>query len=145
MVEDTNIQYFQELMAQNSSGYESEYQFFRKNYRAVAKSADNMVVNKLKASDIKEEIDSFDYDRNLTEEDVDKIIEHYQNLGIVPNRVEKEPYSGEDRYLFPDYHGKGSSTSWEDIMNRLESEMLWAEREYCWTESGADNNSSGFR
>lgn len=56
----------------------------------------------------------------------------YEKLGIIDS--DTRTYTGETVYTAPNYHGRGHTRSWDDIVNDLEESIEVAERKYAWTQ-----------
>lgn len=71
-------------------------------------------------------------DRKFREEDVEMTADTYDELGIIRSDVKMR--TGEKIYKAPDYHGRGGSTSWNEIVEELNEAVEKAERQYAWIQ-----------
>jgi len=112
------VDYFNRILENN------DYRLFRENYRKIGETLDETNVSKVKIEDLWKKIDG----NGLKGLEIRKIMEIYTETGIVTR--EYDNFSKEPVYNVPDYSGKFGD-SWNDILDRLESEMIEAEKKAC--------------
>lgn len=61
------------------------------------------------------------WEQVVSEDPVKTTAEVYQDLGVISSR--EKAITQEKIYEIPDYHGKGNTISWENILNRIKMSM----------------------
>ena len=110
-----------------------DYQSFKENYVEIAQALDGLVTATIDETQL-EGLPS-----NTSVEETRRVMGIYDELGVISSKEKRKTVPGEGRtevteYRIPDRHGKGFSTSWQEVTERLESAMQKAEREKCWEE-----------
>lgn len=118
-----------------------QYDTFRDSMRVVPESFQASVTNRMNLSQLTEVANNLDLDRydskNFTENEVELTAETYDQLGII--RSEAETFSGETVYIAPEYHGRGGSRSWNDILEELHETALELEKNFSREQRKSEN------
>jgi hypothetical protein len=65
------------------------------------------------------------------------LLDFYDDLGIISSEEKINVYGDAEtrlKYRFPNYHGKGYSSSWTEIEEELEEAAREAEEIFCWDQ-----------
>jgi len=108
-----------------------DYHIFKENYLSVAQALDDLVTSTINETQLD------DLETEASAEDTRKVMDIYDDLGVISSKEERKTVQGEGRtevtvYRMGRMHGKGFSKSWEEITQKLEDAMQQAEREHCW-------------
>lgn len=104
------------------------YQAFRDYHEIVpdafnSSTSGNMTVEQL--TDVLNNLD--EYSGSFFDEDlVELTADMYEDLGIISS--EKRTFDSTKVYRAPDYHGKGSSTSWDELKQEVEEALEAVEK-----------------
>jgi len=106
------------------------YQVFKDNYRDIAEKLEEINRSEIKVENIWLMTDG------LKGQEIHKVMETYTETGIVTRSYNN--YTREPVYHVPSYSGR-TGESWEEILDRLESEMVEAEKRACWNQQDREN------
>ncbi len=131
---DSREEYFEDLMVAGAPIQETEYGLFKEHYRDVASALDSMKSSKLSLEQIREAMVEHEETAALTGKELERVMDHYDNLGIVTSEV--KTFDRRKVYRIPSYSGRGTTKSWPDIVDELEQDMKEAEETHCWNNQG---------
>lgn len=121
-----------------------QYQTFKQHVNVVPDSFQESASSELRLyelTSIANGLEGEDYSsQNLAETAVQLTADTYEHLGIIQSDI--QTFTGEKVYIAPDYHGRGHSRSWDNIVSDLEESMEQAETEYAWANK-RDKNERG--
>lgn len=113
-----------------------QYKTFKQHINVVPDAFQNSVSSHLSLEQLTEIANGLNgemyQDRNFREEDVEMAADTYDKLGIIRSDVKMR--TGDKVYKAPDYHGRGGSTSWNEIVEELNEAVEKAERQYAWIQ-----------
>ncbi|MFQ3307963.1 MAG: hypothetical protein ACI977_000178 [Candidatus Nanohaloarchaea archaeon] len=110
-----------------------QYSTFKQNLRTVPDIFQESATNQLtlaQMTDIANQI--VKRPETIDQDAVELTADTYDHLGII--RTEIKSFSREKVYQAPNYHGRGHSRSWDDIVEDLEASMEEAEMQYAWMQ-----------
>ena len=121
-----------------------QYETFKDNISTVPDAFQEAVTSEVtidQLTEIVNNLDSVDY-RGTSE--VRITADTYGKLGII--ETDERTLTGKTVYRAPNYNGRGSSKSWDDIVTELEDAALQAEKEKMRDERGSrQRNMEEFR
>ncbi|MFB6115243.1 MAG: hypothetical protein ABEK04_03040 [Candidatus Nanohalobium sp.] len=111
-----------------------QYETFKQNMHAVPDSFQEATSNHLTLTqlrDVASNLEGENYKgREFSERDIKFTADTYDRLGIIS--TDTKSFSGETVYKAPNYHGRGASTSWDEIVEDLSTAVAEAERRHEW-------------
>ncbi|WP_414838328.1 hypothetical protein ACK3SF_02900 [Candidatus Nanosalina sp. VS9-1] len=129
---DMYVRTFREMLQNEADDYET----FAENVHVVPDAFKASVTNNLtldQLTDVANDLDEGRYDgRRFESEEVAVTADFYDRIGIIGS--EEKIFTGETVYRAPDYHGRGGSKSWSEIVDEVQKAAIDAEREFSWTE-----------
>lgn len=118
-----------------------QYDTFRDNMHVVPESFQASTSNQLTLSQLTDVANSLDLDRYdgtvFTENELELTADTYDQLGIIGSDV--KTFTGETVYKSPDYHGRGGSRSWDDIVAELHETVLEVEKNFSREKRSGEN------
>ena len=131
---DSRVEYFEDLIVPGAPIKETDYGLFKESYKDVAATLDSMISSELSIGQIREGMMETEDVVALKGKDLESVMTHYDNLGIVTSKVKS--FDLRTVYQVPNYHGRGSISSWNSIVKELEEDMKDAEQIHCWKHQG---------
>lgn len=123
---------FSEMLESNIQ----EYAVFKKHKDKVPEAFQTAYKNTMNTETLTEVVNNQLDEQELSQETVETVAEVYSDLGIIERNQERgvaqhatDTFEQKTVYRAPNYHGKGSSTSWSDIKQEIEKSLSFAERE----------------
>ena len=104
-----------------------QYETFKDNIRTVPDAFQEAVTSEMTIDQLTEIVNSLDSVDYQGTSEVRITADTYSRLGII--ETDTRTFSGTTVYRAPNYNGRGSSKSWDDIVTELEHAALQAEKE----------------
>jgi len=120
---ESRIQHFRKIIRNKE-----DYELFNRYFIDFANTLDSFKSSKVTSDQVKNGLEN----RNISyidKEIVETVMSQYDQLGIISSEMKTS--RDQKIYHVPDYHGKGSSNSWSEILDELKDEMVEAERLEC--------------
>lgn len=106
------------------------YNTFKQNLSLIPQAFQDAAKNQMTLEQLTEKANALEEYEGISKNGVRLTAETYDQLGIIGS--EKKTFSGQKVYRAPRYHGKGHSTSWDEIQEELEEAVGEAEKMHAW-------------
>lgn len=123
-------EFYVEALTEFMEDDQAAYEVFRSNIEVVPEIFQESVTSTLKVDQLKAVSDEMDYDKVFTRDELDTVAQVYDRLGVIESGTKS--FSGTTFYRAPDYHGRGGTKSWDEIVDEVEEACLDAERTVTW-------------
>jgi hypothetical protein len=136
MEEDWMREHYVEDFKEMIQNERLQYETFKQHINVVPDAFQNSVSNHLslaQLTDVANNLEGENYEGRVFQEDeLELTADTYDELGIIRSDVKIR--TGDKIYKAPDYHGRGGSTSWNEIVTELNEAVEKAERQYAWIQ-----------
>lgn len=124
MVKKRYIQEIEDNIPFGTEGYEA----FREYHEIVPDAFDGSVSTRMTLEQLNDAVNELEEYNGvfIGEELVELTADMYEDLGIISS--ETRTFDGQKIYRAPEYHGKGSTTSWDELKEEVEKALEHVER-----------------